>query len=74
MIVYVLRKTQAGSRRSRAKTDREMYKNDGARAKLLFLLIKPFVFFDVLVTVRVGSTDLPGHGRGGVGWIFDVLV
>jgi len=33
-----------------------------------------YSFFDVLVTVRVGSTDLPGHGRGGVGWICDVLV
>ena len=28
-----------------------------------------YCFFDVLVTVRVGSTDLLGHGRGGVGWI-----
>ena len=56
------------------KTGREMYKKAWCTCKVVVLLIKPIVFFDVLVTVRVGSTDLPGHGRGGVGWIFDALV
>ena len=51
-----------------------MYKKAWCTCKVVVLLIKPIVFFDVLVTVRVGSTDLPGHGRGGVGWIFDALV
>ena len=45
-IVYVLRKTrnQACSRRSRAKTGREMYKKAWCTCKVVVLLIKPIVF------------------------------
>ena len=46
LLVYVLHKTrnQACSRRSRAKTGREMYKKAWCTCKVVVLLIKPIVF------------------------------
>ena len=53
LLVYVLHKTrnQAFSPRIRAKTGKKCTKKCEARAKLLFCLIKPIVFSDILVAV-----------------------
>ena len=57
LLVYVLHKTrnQAFSRRSRAKTGKEMYKRAWCTCRVVVLVIKPivFFFFDVFVAVRV---------------------
>ena len=65
LLVYVLHKTRnwAFSRRSRAKTGKEMYKKLWCTCKVAVLLNKTYSFFDVLVAASVVGSWSPYYLR-----------